>query len=989
MQRYEYNKEERAVLERSRVPFAIYQLIEKRVVTLVISDGFCRLFGYEDREQAVSDMDNNMYEEVHPDDAARVADAAYVFATRGGIYETIYRTKTKVSKEYRVIHAVGEHFLTETGVQLAQVWYTDEGAFDQEKNESDSDIYQIPSGSFSSDNFIRASYYDYLTGLPSMTYFFELADAGCHAIKERGGAPAVLFMDLSGMKYFNHNHGFVEGDKMLRAFSSLLIKYFSNENCSRFGQDHFTVFTEEAGLEETLHAFFKEWQSCPACKTLPVRVGIYLIGADEINISHACDCAKLASDTLRNTVVSAISFYDRSLQEDVEKQHYIISHLDEALENRWVTVYYQPIVRTMNGQVCDEEALARWIDPVRGFLSPGDFIPILEEARIIYKLDLYVLDRVIEKILEFKRRGIHGVRQSVNLSRTDFETCDIVSEVYMRMDAAGLSHDLLTIEITESIIGSNFEFMKKQVDRFRRLGFQVWMDDFGSGYSSLDVLQSLEFDLIKFDMRFLQDLERNKNAKVLMAELMRMATALGIETVCEGVETAEHVRFLKEIGCAKLQGYYYSKPIPLEDFFRRHDNGEGIGFENPLESDYFDSIGRINLYDLSVIAKEGETDFKHYFNNIPMAILEIKDEVMYITRYNESYRDLFERCFEKKLEGRKVDMSFMSAEMRSSFLECFAQDMDDTKPTLIDETLPDGSVAHSYFRKIARNPMDDTVAIVFVVLAVTKADKNPSIEDIARALAVDYICLYQVDLNTGEFAEYASAVGESTLSHMQNGENFFEKTRRIAGRQLYRADREGFKAAFQKDKVLNAVDKYGVFNLVFRIMEGREPEYVHLKAIRMKNDAEHLFVGISSIDAQMKQKESRERMERAQALFSLINTLEGEFICVFTVDPKTGHYTENRSSKTKGSLSVTKEGDDFFSDSLVFMKTNVLKDDWDLFRGGLKRDTVLSEIAEKGRYRLRYRMAVKKIITEVEFKAVMVRYPEGDRLLIGVKKADA
>ena len=213
------------------------------------------------------------------------------------------------------------------------------------------------------------------------------------------------------------------------------------------------------------------------------------------------------------------------------------------------------------------EALARWIDPEKGFLSPADFIPALEDAGLIYKLDLHMVDQVLEAIKVQKADGFSIIPHSINLSRCDFNACDIVEEIRKRVDAAGVSHDRITIEITESVIGSDVSFMKEQVERFQKLGFPVWMDDFGSGYSSLDVLQSIRFDLLKFDMSLLRKIDEGEAGKTMLTELMRMATSLSLDTVCEGVETEEQVRFLQEIGCSKLQGYYYRKPIPF-----------GIGF---------------------------------------------------------------------------------------------------------------------------------------------------------------------------------------------------------------------------------------------------------------------------------------------------------------------------------------------------------------------------------------------------------------------------
>ena len=336
----------------------------------------------------------------------------------------------------------------------------------------------------------------------------------------------------------------------------------------------------------------------------------------------ACDRAKIACDTLKSAYSSEFSYYDDTMKDAEDRQQFIIANLDKAIEEGWIKVYYQPIVRAVNGRVCDEEALARWIDPVKGFLSPGEFIPFLEEHRLIYKLDLYILECVLRKIHLLQDAGFHIVPQSINLSRSDFDTCDIVEEIRRRVDESGISRKMITIEITESIVGKDFEFMKAQINRFRELGFAVWMDDFGSGYSSLDVLQSLTFDLIKFDMRFLQNLHEGEKGKIILTELMKMATSLGLDTICEGVETQEQMQFLLETGCSKLQGYYFDKPIPVEKIIEKYEKGLQIGFEDPEQSQYYESIGRVNLHDLSAIAQESGKGLDNFYNTIPMAIIE-------------------------------------------------------------------------------------------------------------------------------------------------------------------------------------------------------------------------------------------------------------------------------------------------------------------------------------------------------------------------------
>lgn len=570
------------------------------------------------------------------------------------------------------------------------------------------------------ENILKGNYYDLLTGLPGMSYFFKVAQERRSAVRREGGKPAFLFLNLSGMKFFNNAHGFAEGDQLLRRFAQLLTDTFGQDNCSRLGLDHFAVFALQDGLEDKLRGMFEAWDAANDGDGPPILAGVYPDEAEDVDISQACDYAKLACDAVRHTYLSSIMTFDADMMRSAERQRYIITHLDQAIAEGWIQVYYQPIVRAVNGRVCDEEALARWIDPDRGALSPGEFIPILEDARLIYKLDLHVVDQVLQKIQRVRDRGLCPVPQSVNLSRSDFDGCDIVEEIRRRVDGAGLGRDMLTIEITESIIGSDFDFIKGQIERFRALGFPVWMDDFGSGYSSLDVLQSLQVDLIKFDMRFMQQFDHGDKGKIILTELMKMAIGLGIDTVCEGVERADQAAFLREIGCSKLQGYYYSKPLPLDTILSRYDTGNRLDLENPAESGYYDAIGRINLYDLAVIAKE-EDALMHYFSTVPMAIIEVQGDRARFTRSNQAYRDFIESAFHISLSSLGDAFGETPAGPGQPFVDMLRKCCREGGRAVFDEVMPDGSTVHSFMRRIAENPLNGTMAAAVAVLAVTEA----------------------------------------------------------------------------------------------------------------------------------------------------------------------------------------------------------------------------------------------------------------------------
>jgi EAL domain-containing protein (putative c-di-GMP-specific phosphodiesterase class I) len=338
---------------------------------------------------------------------------------------------------------------------------------------------------------------------------------------------------------------------------------------------------------------------------------------------------------------------------------------------------------------------------------------------LIYKLDLYVVEQALAKMKKQAEAGLYVVPISINLSRADFYACNIVEEICRRVDGAGIGREMITIEITESIIGSDFEYMKGQVERFRELGFQVWMDDFGSGYSSLDVLQQIHFDVIKFDMRFMKQFDNTDRSRIILTELMKMATGLGIETVTEGVETIEQVDFLREIGCTKLQGFFYCCPLPFEKILRRYEKGRQIGFENPQESDYYDAIGRINLYDPSYIAKEDSESLRQYFNTLPTSILELQGDEVKMLRCNRSYREFLEKTVGVDVKNKRIYNIKLADQPDSYFMGEIKRCALEGNRAITKGKVGDATV-HSFLRRIAENPVTGSVAVAIVVLNVVR-----------------------------------------------------------------------------------------------------------------------------------------------------------------------------------------------------------------------------------------------------------------------------
>ncbi|MCR4655964.1 MAG: EAL domain-containing protein [Lachnospiraceae bacterium] len=837
-------------------------------------------------------------------------------------------------------------------------------------------------------SIFREINYDHLTGLPSMTYFLKLAEIGRKSMHERDIPSVLVFINLNGLKYYNKKYGFAEGDVLIKEIANVLAKIFGEENSSRFGQDYFAVFTEADGLEKKLGRLFKEAKTVNGGRSLPLRVGIYPDSMGLVETSLACDRAKYASNVYRDEHSSYFNYYDnRMLSAEINRQ-YIADNIDRAISENWIKAFYQPIVRATNRMVCDEEALARWIDPKKGMLSPADFIPILEDTRLIYKVDLHIVDIILERIKNQKKAGRSVVPVSVNLSRTDFETCDIVTEINNRVEAAGVSKDLITIEITESVIGKNFDFMKEQIGRFQKLGFSVWMDDFGSGYSSLDLLQEMKFDLIKFDMRFMRQFDTSPRSRIILTELMRMAQNLGIETVCEGVETAEQAEFLSEIGCTKMQGYYFCKPIPLEEIWERYSKGIQIGFENPDEAEYHKVVGAINMYDLSSVSNEETETSKRYFETLPMAVVEFNGETVKVIRCNKTYREFILRFFKVRSLGNPDSAEDIRNGTGAVFIDAITRCMEEGHRVFLDEKMSDGSTVHAMINKAIDNPVSGVTAFTVAVLGITpESEQQLSYANVAQALSSDYLTLYYVNIETGHFVEYSNDGSSKGLSVERHGDDFFNESHRDIETSIYEADRDTMLSIFTRENILRTIDDNGAFVHTYRLMINGEPTFVNMKIVRMGSDDRHIIIGVNNVDAQMKQQETIERLKEEQITYSRISALMGDFIAIYTVDPETGHYMQYSASREFLALGTSKAGTDFFKDSYKDIRTAIYPDDLEHFMSEFSKERILERIKDSGVYKINYRLMINNEPVMISLRAGMVQEKDGPQLIVGVGRS--
>ncbi|MCR5666770.1 MAG: GGDEF domain-containing phosphodiesterase [Eubacterium sp.] len=420
--------------------------------------------------------------------------------------------------------------------------------------------------------FAQDAHYDRLTALSSMTFFLDNADGYVNHFYECGENPVMINFNLNSLKMYNLKYSVRAGNELLISFARMLVKYFGHDYCARFGEDHFYVVASFSNMKECLDKLFWELSVYKGGLTLSCRAGIYVFEKEDIvKASVACERARIASNSAEKSRESQAVYFEKQVGEAVWKKDYIIHNVYEAVDRGYLTVYYQPQVFANSEKMHGFEALVRWVDPNYGMISPGEFIPILEEYSLTYIVDQFVMEQIARDMLQARKYGKDLVPISFNLSRTDFMASDPYHHLVQVVKTYNLSRDLFKVEITESTVMSNPDKLKYEIKRFRDGGFEVLMDDFGNAYSSLSTLRDFEFDTIKIDMGFMRNFsERSKN---IIRPMIMMAKGLGIHTVAEGVETKEQLEFLRDAGCEVIQGYYYGKPLPFEqacDMVERH-----------------------------------------------------------------------------------------------------------------------------------------------------------------------------------------------------------------------------------------------------------------------------------------------------------------------------------------------------------------------------------------------------------------------------------
>lgn len=474
---------------------------------------------------------------------------------------------------------------------------------------------------------------DELTGLYTKNAFCRKAAELIHMNPDK--EYIIVGTNIEKFKLINDSFGIEEGDKLLKYIATQIKRDVTSEDglCARLMGDHFVAISPKSVDDGDFHSVAEQarekMEKYPLNTKINVKFGIYPVDNRSLPIDIMCDRAMIAANSIKGRYGSSCAYYDDSMRLALLKERQITDSMRDALEQGQFRVYMQPKYDLRSERIAGAEALVRWIHPHLGFMNPDEFIPLFERNGFIIELDRYMWDETCRVMAEWKHTIGKELPVSVNVSRNDIYHADLPQMLMDIVEKYGLEPRQLHLEITETAYVEDPEQLIGVVSELKDLGFVIEMDDFGSGYSSLNILSTLPIDILKLDMRFIQQ-ENEKNAsKSILSFIISLAKWMNLLVIAEGVETQEQIDYMRNMECNYVQGYYYAKPMPYEAFTKMLEEEELAEPLRIIEKDW--NIGTIS-----------ESESSH-------------DNVMLIVDDQEVNRSLFANCFKNDYKIIEAD----------------------------------------------------------------------------------------------------------------------------------------------------------------------------------------------------------------------------------------------------------------------------------------------------------------------------------------------
>lgn len=411
--------------------------------------------------------------------------------------------------------------------------------------------------------------HDTLTGLYNKEYFYEQTE---NYLKEHPDEEfMILCSDIKDFKMINDIFGKETGDKVPCQVARMLEKMMKEAKVyGRLENDHFAILLPKHACREGDFENETQWNVAECMYegvSFPLTnyMGIYEVKDRSLPVSVMCDRARMAIATIKGDQKNTVAYYDDALRDNILHEQELTGELKTAIEQNQIKMFLQPQM-SPDGKMLGAEALVRWMHPTKGQIMPGDFIPVFEKNGLITEVDKFIWECACKQLQKWKREGREEIYISVNISPKDMYFLDIHQIFADLIKKYEIETKNLKLEITETAVMTDFKRHLELIEKLRQSGFCVEMDDFGSGYSSLNMLKDIHVDVVKIDMGFLRKNQDTERGKTILQTIITLSKQLGMNVVTEGVETEEQLRFLTQMGCDIIQGYYFSKPIPVEQF---------------------------------------------------------------------------------------------------------------------------------------------------------------------------------------------------------------------------------------------------------------------------------------------------------------------------------------------------------------------------------------------------------------------------------------
>lgn len=557
-QQYERNIQE-AYAEKLRLSGELYQTVVNQLKTIVFE------YNYEKQTSYVSSLFQEKFgvEEITDINFLKYADTAKLVCDEDvDIYGMLFGNREDDFREVtcRLNEASGRQVWYKITIQMIR---NSQG----ELTRAIGTLKDVDEVTRSHETIRYRAEYDTLTDIPNVNRFY--IDAGYMITSQPDNQYAIIAFDINKFKMINDLFGMSSGDEVLRHVAAILKERVPEGSLyCRVHSDVFFICTsyEKRGdliklIEKIRKGIYKNSFSFD----VNTSYGIYLVKDISTPVNLMCDRAALASRTVKDSAMNFCAFYDEEFRNEMMKNTEIEQDMNRALLDKQFVMYLQPKIDLNTGKICGAEVLCRWIHPTKGIIQPNDFIPLFERNGFILKLDEYMWEQACITLSKWKSQGREMVPLSVNISRYHIKNNDLIASWKRLIKKYDISPKDITLEITETFFYDS-EDLYAVLQELQNLGFCLEIDDFGAGYSSLNLIRNIPVNTIKIDKDFLDQKLSTEKGKIVIGHTIALAKDLHLGVIAEGVETKEHVDFLKSSSCDVAQGYYFAKPMPLEAF---------------------------------------------------------------------------------------------------------------------------------------------------------------------------------------------------------------------------------------------------------------------------------------------------------------------------------------------------------------------------------------------------------------------------------------